>query len=150
MEKWKFLPHRDSNSDSSFLQPVASRYTDWAIPAPSSLVTPLKFIYSSIQVSYVLDVTVRCKRLILFVIVITIIMYMYLWIIRFSTHNGLTIGNVLLLLFSPINDNFDFHGIVAIITVINIIIIIVIIIVLYTVFLYILLVRFLCLSTYSC
>jgi hypothetical protein len=34
MEKWKFLPHRDSNSESSVLQPVASRYTDWAIPAP--------------------------------------------------------------------------------------------------------------------
>jgi hypothetical protein len=28
MEKWKFLPHRDSNSDLSVVQPVASRYTD--------------------------------------------------------------------------------------------------------------------------
>jgi hypothetical protein len=32
--KWKFLPHRDSNSDRWVVQPVASRYTDWAIPAP--------------------------------------------------------------------------------------------------------------------
>jgi hypothetical protein len=26
-------PHRDSNSDPSVVQPIASRYTDWAIPA---------------------------------------------------------------------------------------------------------------------
>jgi hypothetical protein len=26
-------PHRDTNSDPSVVQPVASRYTDWAIPA---------------------------------------------------------------------------------------------------------------------
>jgi hypothetical protein len=27
-------PHRDSNSDSSVVQPVTSRYTDYSIPAP--------------------------------------------------------------------------------------------------------------------
>jgi hypothetical protein len=27
-------PHRDSNSNPSVVQPVTSRYTDWAIPAP--------------------------------------------------------------------------------------------------------------------
>jgi hypothetical protein len=27
-------PYRDSNSDSSIIQPVASRYTDYTIPAP--------------------------------------------------------------------------------------------------------------------
>jgi hypothetical protein len=29
LEKRKFLPHRDSNSDPSVAQPVASRYPDW-------------------------------------------------------------------------------------------------------------------------
>jgi hypothetical protein len=31
MEKLKFLPHRDSNSDPSVVQPVASHYTDCAV-----------------------------------------------------------------------------------------------------------------------
>jgi hypothetical protein len=30
MGKWKFLPYRDSNSDPSVVQPVGSRYTDYA------------------------------------------------------------------------------------------------------------------------
>jgi hypothetical protein len=30
-------PHRDLNPDPSVVQPVASRYTDYAIPAPSTL-----------------------------------------------------------------------------------------------------------------
>jgi hypothetical protein len=33
MEKRKFLPYRDSNSDPSIVQPVGSRYNDYAIPA---------------------------------------------------------------------------------------------------------------------
>jgi hypothetical protein len=28
VEKWKFWPHRDTNSDSSVAQPIASRHTD--------------------------------------------------------------------------------------------------------------------------
>jgi hypothetical protein len=33
VEKRRFLPHRDSNSDPFAVQPVASRYTDSAILA---------------------------------------------------------------------------------------------------------------------
>jgi hypothetical protein len=33
MEKWKYMPSPDSNSDPLVVQPVASRYTDSAIPA---------------------------------------------------------------------------------------------------------------------
>jgi hypothetical protein len=33
MEKRKFLPHRDSNSDPFVVQSVTSRYTDCAVPA---------------------------------------------------------------------------------------------------------------------
>jgi hypothetical protein len=35
IEKGKCLPYRDSNSDPSVIQPVASCYTDCAIPALS-------------------------------------------------------------------------------------------------------------------
>jgi hypothetical protein len=36
MEKWKYiLPYCDSNSRPLVVQPVVSRYTDWAIPAPT-------------------------------------------------------------------------------------------------------------------
>jgi hypothetical protein len=35
VEKRKFLTLRGSNSDPSVVQPVASRYTDYAIPAPT-------------------------------------------------------------------------------------------------------------------
>jgi hypothetical protein len=34
VERRKFLPYRDSNSDPSVVEPVASRYTDNAIRAP--------------------------------------------------------------------------------------------------------------------
>jgi hypothetical protein len=34
VEKRKFFNLRDSNSDPSVVQPVASRYTDYSIPAP--------------------------------------------------------------------------------------------------------------------
>jgi hypothetical protein len=34
VEKRKFLHHWDSNSDPLVVQPVASRYTDYAIPTP--------------------------------------------------------------------------------------------------------------------
>jgi hypothetical protein len=37
LEKRKFLTLRDSNSDPSVVQPVASRYTDYAIPAPNDV-----------------------------------------------------------------------------------------------------------------
>jgi hypothetical protein len=34
LEKRKHLIHRDTNSDTSVVQSVASRYTDYALPAP--------------------------------------------------------------------------------------------------------------------
>jgi hypothetical protein len=45
MEKTKFLPYRDSSSDPSLVQPVASRYTDCAIPAPLMKFAHRKFVY---------------------------------------------------------------------------------------------------------
>jgi hypothetical protein len=38
--------HRDSNSDSSVVQPVVSRYTDYVIPAPRKIYYLMNFIHS--------------------------------------------------------------------------------------------------------
>jgi hypothetical protein len=35
LRREKSGPYRDSNSDPSIIQPVASRYTDYVIPAPT-------------------------------------------------------------------------------------------------------------------
>jgi hypothetical protein len=43
--KWRlFLPYRDSNSDLSVVQPVVSRYTDCAIPAPETISNDLEIM----------------------------------------------------------------------------------------------------------
>jgi hypothetical protein len=44
VEKKHSLPHRDSNSDPPVVQPVASRYTDCAIPDPYYDVTFVNII----------------------------------------------------------------------------------------------------------
>jgi hypothetical protein len=49
VEKRNSWPYRDSNSDSSVVQPVASRYNDWAIPAPACMST--LYILSAIEYS---------------------------------------------------------------------------------------------------
>jgi hypothetical protein len=41
-----------------------------------------------------------------------------------SPHNGITIANLFISLFSPVSDNFEFHGIIIIIMMMIIIIII--------------------------
>jgi hypothetical protein len=43
VEKRKFLPYRDSNSDPSDVQLVTSRYTDYAIPALVCLMALVKY-----------------------------------------------------------------------------------------------------------
>jgi hypothetical protein len=44
-------PHQDSNSDPSVFQPVASSYTDWAIPAPPRNQTWQLFLYEWVYLS---------------------------------------------------------------------------------------------------
>jgi hypothetical protein len=57
----KLCPYRDSSSDPSAIQPVASRYTDCAIPDPggeiATLLNPLKLSgnYSSVEVPLTLQ-----------------------------------------------------------------------------------------------
>jgi hypothetical protein len=43
-----FLPYRDSNSPPLVVQPVASRYTDWAIPAQKIHGYPQKITYKDL------------------------------------------------------------------------------------------------------
>jgi hypothetical protein len=45
LEKENSCPYRDSNSNLSVVQPVASRYTDCAIPAHIYFAIQLSFIY---------------------------------------------------------------------------------------------------------
>jgi hypothetical protein len=52
MERGESCPYWDSNTNPSALQPVASRYTDWAIPAPE---------YVFLYISYCLVFLIAAK-----------------------------------------------------------------------------------------
>jgi hypothetical protein len=56
VEKRKFLPYRDSNSDPSVIQPVASRYTDCATLAPGMVLVTHKISRIKRVIHYHCDV----------------------------------------------------------------------------------------------
>jgi hypothetical protein len=61
MEKWKLLPPRDSNSDSSVVQSVASRYTDCAVPAIQfKILSWLIFWFNIFRLSYLFNSLKKC------------------------------------------------------------------------------------------
>jgi hypothetical protein len=55
--------------------------------------------------------------IVIIIVIIIIIIRMYKYYL-FSLRNGVTNANVLILLLSPVDDNFDFHGIINIIIII--------------------------------
>jgi hypothetical protein len=59
VEKRKFWPYRDSNSDPSFVQPVTRSYSDYAIPAPRKIGL-IKFLYAMLNLK--LNLTLQYIR----------------------------------------------------------------------------------------
>jgi hypothetical protein len=53
LEREKSCPYRDSNSDPSAVQPVASRYTDYAILALIQNVFPVEILNSLSKIRHI-------------------------------------------------------------------------------------------------
>jgi hypothetical protein len=62
VEKRTSLPYRDSKSDPSSIQPVASRYTDCAIPAHRLINTAMKHKNGGLQVLSAVSMKMKSAR----------------------------------------------------------------------------------------
>jgi hypothetical protein len=64
VEKKKFFPYRDSNSDFSVVQPVASHYTNCPIPALKNNVLLAHLVNNSFAIQkYLVDIAFLIKEM---------------------------------------------------------------------------------------